>query len=483
MFSYLKNAALGLGISIMLSVPSVFAEEVNCLKVNPVKLHAAPQYDYLKEGVMQTVKSRLAEKGVSVVDGCDDSELTVNITLFGGGSTVSMGVSAGGEAILNVSRSGKEDELLSQVVALTDDISRRLADTSAAVTSPAPAPQKEKSVAIGEKRHEIRDMRTRPMDGKISTVATGDIDGDGRVEGVAVSSDRLYLLAFERGGVVVKRDEPLKSYLRNIRANLYDFDGDGRDELILAGIHTANETPVSRILAFNEKEGWAAKVSDVGLMLDVVRMPGAEKSVCLGQGMRGLDFVQPVWEVRFKDGQLQRQAFDAMPEVFSLLGWNSFSSMDGDAVHLFRLNPAGGLELWENGTKRIWRKDAGYGASLNYVQYEQNRNSNIERRILPARIQRVDGKTIKGAAMTQSQTRFGGLFEGMKGYKKGRVVVLNWNGYEEEGLAATKGYEGFLPDFSVGDFDGDGKLEAFFPVVQGTSLSKARSYFVLSDLE
>ena len=63
------------------------------------------------------------------------------------------------------------------------------------------------------------------------------------------------------------------------------------------------------------------------------------------------------------------------------------------------------------------------------------------------------------------------------------MVVLSWNGYEEEGLAATKGYEGFLSDFSVGDFDGDGKLEAFFPVVQGTSLSKARSYFVLSDLE
>ena len=477
MFSSFKPYAI-LVMLVLFMVPFASASEKPCVKLDPVGLHAAPEYTYLKEGVFQVISSRLAEGGVAVLPACMAGNLSFTLTLFGGSATVTADLTGFGEGF-HGSRTGKEGDLLKTVEALTSEVvavikgsQKRPATTSEVFHEKKRVPAKEGPSV---------EFRTRPFDGIVTTLAVGDVDGDGSAEGIAVASTRLLVLTFKEGRISIEKEYEIDNYLRSVRANLLDLNRDGRDELILAGIHRATEKPLSRILSFDGKS-WHSAVRDEGLLLDVVTLPGQKERICIGQGLSGLEFSFPVYQVSMRNGELVRTPLEEMPEGFGVLGWDSLVVQNGQE-HIFRLNPQGGLEFWEKGAKRVWRGNAGYGASLNYVTNLKGQKKIEERRYLPARVMRVESATMKGVALTQNKARMGGLFEGMKGYKKGRVAVISWNGYEVKGLSATKGYEGFVPDFSVGDFDGDSKLEALFPVVQSSGLTSGRTYFVFSELE
>ena len=100
----------------------------------------------------------------------------------------------------------------------------------------------------------------------VEDVTVGDVDGDGRDEIIAVGLGRLILLAWNKGGISVRRIEPLaQDWTDRVAAG--DLDGDGRDEVAvtLYDIDADAEMGRTRVIFYK----WQATAFEEWQALDV----------------------------------------------------------------------------------------------------------------------------------------------------------------------------------------------------------------------
>lgn len=476
---HMKKRVVGLMTTMVLLAAGVAPAAQPCLSVGEVSYNGPEASRYLKAGVAQMVENRLGEAGVAVSESCDGAALAISVTLFGGTANLGASLEPAG---YHFSRSGNEAELIGFVQELADEVAGLVAGEK----KPAPASppvQKEAAPEPSPVTPEAA-LRSEVFPLEVQSVAVGDMTGDGVLEVVAASKRALQLLAVSKDAISETARLSVPDYFKPVRLDMLDFDGDGKAELLLSAIHAASQAPFT--LVYRHDGTTLVPVGKPAPFLSaVVTLPEGGGRGCIGQRISGIDYWGAVHRVSLGDKGLELGSPLDMDDGFKVLGWDMAPVKKGEGAGFFRLSEGGRLGFWSDPTTSVYRSDDNYGGSRFFLTKTEGSKEREERRYLVSRVKAVDHGDLKGVGVLQHKDALGHLFQGMRRYKNGRVVVVGWNGYELAPLAASAPIKGFLVDFDLADLDGDGELEAFGAVLnkKGGLSGKGRSYFVLSPLK
>jgi len=472
----MKIRVVGLLMALVFLVSGTAMAGEACLSIEKVSYNGPEESRYLQTGVAQMVENRLAEAGVSVLGNCDSATLAISVTLFGGTANLSAAIEQTG---FHYSKAGSESELIGYVQQMADEVAGVVGmKNEAPVATPINkdvAPKVTQATSDESLRSEVFPLR-------VQSVAVGDFTGDGVMEAVAVSRSTLQVLAVSKNAITETSRVAVPEYMKPVRLDVLDFDGDGRQELILSAIHAVSQTPIALVYRHNGTT-LVPMGKEARFLTAVVTLPGGKRA-CIGQKIRGIDYWGGMFEMALTDKGLESGTPLDMNEAFKVMSWDNAPTDKGEKG-LFLLSEFGRISLWKDTNTSVFRSDDNYGGSLFFLSKQEGSKKQEERRYLVSRVQAVDSKALKGVGVLKTENSLGSLFQGLRRYKNGRVVVVGWNGYELEPIASTPTFKGFLSDFSIVDIDGDGTEEVFCSVLssKGGLSGKARSYFALSPLK
>ncbi len=472
----MKIRVVGLLMALVFLVSSTAMAGEACLSIEKVSYNGPEESRYLQTGVAQMVENRLAEAGVSVLGNCDSATLAISVTLFGGTANLSAAIEQKG---FHYSKAGSESELIGYVQQMADEVAGVVGmKDEAPVATPINkdvAPKITQATSDESLRSEVFPLR-------VQSVAVGDFTGDGVMEAVAVSRSTLQVLAVSKNAITETSRVAVPEYMKPVRLDVLDFDGDGRQEVILSAIHAASQTPLALVYRHN-----GTTLVPVGkearFLTAVVTLSDGTRS-CIGQKIDGIDYWGSMFQVSLGEGGLVSGMPLEMDEAFKVMSWDKVPTVKGEEGFVL-LSEYGRISLWSDSKTSVYRSDDNYGGSLFYLSKVEGSKQREERRYLVSRVQAVNGKSVKGVGLLQTDNSLGSLFQGLRRYKSGKVVVVGWNGYDLAPVASTLSFKGFLSDFSIVDIDGDGTEEVFCSVLssKGGLSGKSRSYFALSPLK
>jgi hypothetical protein len=477
MMSCMKKRVVGLMATLVFLASGTAMGGEACLSMDKVSYNGPENSRYLKEGVAQMVENRLGEAGVVVLERCDGAILSMSVTLFGGTANLSAGIEKMG---YHFSLSGSEAELIGFVQQLADEVAGVVTE---GVETPVPTPTKKAVAPTAAAGDSEEALRSDVFPIAVRSVAVGDLNGDGVMEAVAASRGTLQLLSVSKKAISETARVSFPEYVKPVRLDVLDFDGDGKQEVILSALHATSQTPLTLVYRHN-----GTTLVPVGkearFFTSVVTLSDGRRA-CIGQKIDGIDYWGGLFQVVLGEKGLEPAKPLDMDGAFKVMSWDMAPAEEASQKGMITLSELGRLTYWSDAKTSVYRGDDNYGGSLLFLSKVEGSKKREERRYLVSRVQAVDSDSVSGVGVLQTKNTLGSLFQGMRRYKSGRVVVVNWNGYDLTPVAATPSFKGFVSDFSIVDIDGDGTPEAFCSVVNATGgfSGKSRSYFALSSLK
>ncbi|BCS97997.1 hypothetical protein DSLASN_36290 [Desulfoluna limicola] len=473
---YMKTRVVGLLITLVFLVSGAASAGQACLSIDSISYNGPEESRYLQTGVAQMVENRLSKAGVFVLDKCDSATLAISVTLFAGTANLSAAIEQKG---FHFSRAGAESELIGFVQLMADEVAGVVEEK---IEPPVATPYNKDAAAKATPAVAEEALRSEVFPLRVQSVAVGDFTGDGIMEAVAVSRSALQVLAVSKKAITETSRVSIPEYMKPVRLDVLDFDGDGRQEVILSAIHAVSQTPLA--LVYRHNGTTLVPVGNETRFLTAVVTLSDGKRACIGQKVDGIDYWGGMFQVILGDKGLEAANPLEMNEAFKVMSWDMAPTDKGEKG-LFLLSEYGRISLWKDAKTSVFRSDDNYGGSLFYLSKQEGSKKQEQRRYLVSRVQAVDTKSLKGVGVLKAENSMGSLFQGLRRYKNGRVVVVGWNGYELEPIASTPSFKGFLSDFSIVDIDGDGTEEVFCSVLsaKGGVSGKSRSYFALSSLK
>ncbi|NPA15741.1 MAG: VCBS repeat-containing protein [Deferribacteres bacterium] len=143
------------------------------------------------------------------------------------------------------------------------------------------------------------------FDGKADALASGDIDGDGKREIIFNVVNKLLVYTYnpEKRNLIRRDGFDFSPTYKVFSLDMADLDGDGRDELVMAGSDFKDFTPISFIYKWTAK-GWKRIKRVEGSLLRAIKLDG--NVFIFSQYISPQDpFSEPPKLVRYDNGRLK----------------------------------------------------------------------------------------------------------------------------------------------------------------------------------
>lgn len=332
--------------------------------------------------------------------------------------------------------------------------------------------------------------RSETMEGMFVSMAAADLDGNGEKEIVVVSGTKIIIGAYgEKGFRVIHEMEDKTG--ANISVAAIDLDRDGAPEVYVSRI-SGNEAASLVIEHRNGK--YEVTASNLGWLMRTVRAGDAAPAL-IGQRFRKLDgFYGGVRALARDGGKLvDKGEFGiALPRGADLFRFEAVDFRGKGGLDIIALDARGYLNVYaaqgEGGWAEEYRSADFFGGTLNYIVRKADRPGAAESDPFPVegRFFHLDMDNDGRAEIIVKKNTPGGLGRSAArpaSFKTGELVSLSWDAMG--GTVAenwrTRPVEGYISDFLIEDFDGDGAPEAVMLVVTGTGkLFGATKSYILS---
>ncbi|MCX5898906.1 MAG: FG-GAP-like repeat-containing protein [Proteobacteria bacterium] len=317
-------------------------------------------------------------------------------------------------------------------------------------------------------------------------ITSGDLAGDGKKELLVLSEYKVLVYQWIDGGLKLKDEikAGVKEHLIHIDTG--DTNRNGRDEIFVSSVgeNTPNFfAPNSFVLEMQDNT--YNKIEKAQQWVFRTYQPPGKRTVILGQTAgENNPFANQIFSFSWKNGNLLMRNEFLIPESLNL-----YSFVEGD------INNDGRLEylafykgllsfnyqlcIFTSLGRMIWRdQQLKLGGEVNNYSKLIFNNDTREKEFLPMRIMcddyNGDGKldvivarnSIKGSVITKKLSR----------YNQGEVLCLHWDGYELAPNWSSGMLDGYVTDYGVFDFDGDGQKELFIlSVAEAGILSKVKT--------
>jgi hypothetical protein len=301
--------------------------------------------------------------------------------------------------------------------------------------------------------------KSRNIKQRITGLALGDIDGDGKTETVIITDHSVEAYRFDNKRFLKIKTIAERSHDYLIGVDVADINGNGYPEIFVSALNPQREFVRSFVLEFDGKT-FIEIVKKSNWYFRTVEMPERGK-ILLGQ-KQGLNspFDDRIYEMVWQNSEYDSAEPVMAPRRANVLGLafgnarndGSEAAVVFDKFDYLRVYDSSGNEIWKDGEKS--------GGTPRYFQLPNQGSKDTENHAYyPMRILIRDiNKDGKNDVITAKNYRLSKILS-VRIFKHGEMEIRSWDGVGLAVLWRTRKLSGHISDFAMGDFDNDGKDE------------------------
>lgn len=319
----------------------------------------------------------------------------------------------------------------------------------------------------------------------------GDVDGDGRMEVILAEQGRMHLMRIEGGEL--KPLESLNLPRRDIilAMNLYDVDGDGKEDAVFSAWHS--DRPLSFVVGLRDGKLTVIR-DDIKLHLGVMRIPPLYRKalVCQAKGTSEIFDRAGVHTVSLNGPEPRLGAKLLTPakgNIFNMAylpqGGDYKLAVIDDEERVRVFNATGtqqsrSEETW-NGTSLGLEHDPMAVQGMGKTR-EVNREQWFYYAPMPMATVDSDGDGQHELLANLNISVAAQFFQRYRSFSQGEIHALKWDGVGLTTLWKTPRIKGTVTAYRVADADNSGSPDLCVLVMASRGMSAARSLLIVYDL-
>ncbi len=328
--------------------------------------------------------------------------------------------------------------------------------------------------------------KSRSIKQRITSIAIGDIDGDGKNETVFTTEHTVEAYRYDNQRFIKISTLADRKLDHLIGVDVADINGNGVAEIYVSALDPYRKYVRSFVLEFSGKS-YAEIVKDTDWYLRVVDMPQRGK-VLIGQ-KQGLEspFDKPIFELVWQNSGYESADRVLGPKRANVMGLSLGHAMDDGSESAVVYDKLDKLRVYDSSGKQIWKDGEKSGGTPHYFELPDDGAKDMKNyAYYPMRILIKDiNKDGKNDVITVRNHRLSEIIS-YRSFTYGEIEVRNWDGIGLAVLWKTRKLSGYFSDFAVGDFDNDGQDELVAALVLKTGsvvTTKPKSVLIAYELE
>ncbi len=511
-------------VALALGSFQAFGAKIKKVAVLPFTVHAEKDLDFLREGILDMLATRISWKGhVKVIEkelvkkqlklitppinkekalmigkalGADYVILG-SLTVFGQSVSIDakiLDVSKGEILITAFNQSKGMDEVIPTINQFAQDINAKIMGRMPAppayyaqpqpgrpLPGKGPLTRVKKKLAGAEKASIVKTFAF-----EIIGMDTGDVDGDGREEVVLIGRNKVVVLKRKADTLVQFTSIKGKSSADYVYVSVADINGNGKAEVYVSNLSSSGASS----LVLERGGGFHPIATGVSMLLRTLEIPGRGE-ILLGQKrLPEGSYWGPVYLLKIEGGKVVPQNEIKLPQTANVFNF-VFAPVPEkpDKSYTILLDVYERLRVYDPDHTLVWRSNDFWGGSLAYIEEKgvEDVESFTKRFFIPSPLYLVDveldGEREVMVCKNKSVTRR--LTETYRGFTSGRVHFLKWDGLTLSEKLTSPKLPGAIVGYRIADLDNDKKRELVVAVVtkEGYLLGKARSQVVVYQLD
>lgn len=507
------------------TIPAAHSEEPKKLAILPFTMNADRDLNFLREGILDMLSSRLAwkdkldviekslvKKQLAAVPGAINQQKALDIgkalgadyVIFGSltvfGESVSldakiMDVQNSEILITAYDQTKGMDGVIPAINQFAENINAKIMGKELPVQDRRPgefAQQEQAGALINLGKMQEGSFKkpsfVRRYKLEIRGLDVGDLDGDKKTELVFIDKKNVYVYKWDKKGPYLFKTIEGTWSPDFIYVNVADLNGNGKAEVYVCNLTATNVA--SFVL---EWDGAAFKktISDQAWLIRVVDLPGKGKTL-LGQRRNAEgDYMGGVHNLRVEGNQFVSSGPMSVPRFGTVFNFIQCDLEGKGAAFTVMLGPWEHLMVYNATGERLWKSEDYFGGSLCYMDYmnpDMNRMvKTAERLFIPSPMFAYDinddGK--KEIVICKNDSKTDRIFGDLRWFGSGKVHFMTWDGAGLDSQWTSQKLSGTVVAYQVADVDNDGLKELVVANVTSESyfVGFPKSRMVVYDLE
>ncbi|MGE4264915.1 MAG: FG-GAP repeat domain-containing protein [Desulfovibrio sp.] len=301
-----------------------------------------------------------------------------------------------------------------------------------------------------------------------ANMVVGDFVGDKKNRVIVASPTTLHAYEFSQNTLKPLGEHLLGARVTLLRVSLYDFDRDGRNEIIASGVDDRDGNALPRTFIMSYSNGkFENFMPPQKMYLSVVRTPPTYRPTLLGQikGHHSPFDEAGVSEMIYQDGTLQHVRKLRLPSMANL--FNVAFLPDGNSFKIVALNEYNYMKVFTSDLELQYSQEDGYNSSNNYLYIDERlpgmdqgvrELDTAEQYYVPIRMLPVsfDSSGKYELLVNKDISLAAQIFKKFRRFSQGEIHSLFWDGVGMSLAWKTRRIKGTVVDIALEDIKNDG---------------------------
>ncbi len=327
-------------------------------------------------------------------------------------------------------------------------------------------------------------FRSRTFNTRISGLASGDVDGDGRADLVFMEEHAISLFSLKGGTLVKKGAFKGKRYNFFKAVDVADVNHNGKAEIFVTSVDRKSGVR-SLVLEWNQG-AFQTVVEDSDWYFRVVDMDGNKHLVGQQGGYSDL-FSGRVYTLGWDGSGYEKTEAVVLPGDVDLFSFVKGDLLGAGSEQTLWLNDAGKLTLDRATGQNQWSSASSFGSTPLFLGEKDGQDlEDQERHYINSRmaVADLDQDGRNEAIVVHNRDLSRGFLDRFRKFTAGSIKCLAWNPSGVSTVWETAQVSGCITDWALEDLDNDGRVELIYCIGldKGTLLNKKQTVVVVEKI-